>query len=367
MELRHCVAAQKRSFVWMRVITYVSSRPIVQKLLPKTLRMHRTPLKASAVPRVFDRLVRLRSAQAWVVVLLCTDAAALTDRVTGTDLWFGPAYLLVMCLAAWSLGWRAGQITGISCMVLTFAINGISLYPYGAADFAGNLGMRFGTVSIVIAVVAGMRRAYVREWWLARSDALTGALNRQAFFELAPSAIDTQRWRLLIYADLDGLKQINDVRGHAAGDSCLRAYGAAVPKMIRRNDLFARVGGDEFVILMNVRDEAAASNVASRLHKGMNGITFEGGTLRCSVGGLVVPPGQAFVDDLVRSADNLMYEAKLRGACVQIGLASQFRLMARGRARAKSRKSTAWAFGAKRIASERRVDPAGYAGNHVPE
>jgi GGDEF domain-containing protein len=137
--------------------------------------------------------------------------------------------------------------------------------------------------------------------------------------------------------------------------------------MIRRNDLFARVGGDEFVIFMNVKSEAAARNVASRLHKGMNNIAFEGETLKCSVGGLVVPPGQASVDDLVRSADNLMYEAKLRGACVQIGLASQVQPMAPGRARAKSRKSSARVFGAKRIAFERRADPIGYAGDHVSE
>nr|WP_166180969.1 GGDEF domain-containing protein [Altererythrobacter segetis] len=290
------------------------------------------------------------------MVLICTDAAAFLDLVTGPDLWFGPAYLLVICIAAWSLGWRAGQLIGVGCMVLTLALNGFNLYPYAAAAFAWNFGMRFVAISTVVAVMAGARRAYLREWWLARSDVLTGALNRQAFFELAPSAIDAGRWRLLVYADLDGLKKVNDVQGHASGDACLRAYGAAVRKMIRKNDIFARVGGDEFLIFMSVKDEAAAKTVALRLHKAMNRIKAEGDSLNCSVGGLVVPPGDACFDDLVRNADNLMYKAKLRGACLQLGIASHVQPTARGRARAKSRISSTWALGAHANAVDRRAD-----------
>lgn len=328
--------------------------------------MHWAPPKPSAVLRVFHLMVRLRSAQAWLLILFCTDAAALADLLSGPDLWVGPVYLVVICVAAWSLGWRGGFLTGVGCMGLTFAINGANLYPYGDADFAWNLGMRFVAVLTVIAVIAGVRRAYVREWWLARTDALTGALNRQAFFELAPSAIDSQKWRLLVYADLDGLKKVNDIRGHAAGDDCLRAYGTAVRKMIRRNDIFARVGGDEFLIFMNVKHEAAARTVASRLHKAMNSIPVESGNLNCSVGGLVVTPGDACVDVLVRSADYLMYEAKVRGACLQLGVASQVQRPARGRARSASRIPSAWEVARKRSVGDRRAEPESFARESAP-
>jgi len=351
--------------VELRVITYQPSARLFGRF-GKEYRMEWAPQKPSAVPRVFDRAVRLRPARAWLLILLCTDTAAFLDLLAGRDLWFGPAYLLVMCVAAWSLGWRAGQITGLGCMALTFAIHGFSLYPYGAAVLAWNLGMRFVAVSTVIAVIAGVRRAYVREWWLARSDLLTGALNRQAFFELAPSAVDAQNWRLLIYADLDGLKKVNDVRGHAAGDACLRAYGIAVSKMIRRNDIFARVGGDEFVIFMSVKDEASARVVASRLHRAMNRITTEDGNLNCSVGGLVVPPGNALVDDLVRSADGLMYEAKLRGACLQLGIASDVERPSLGRARAMSRISSSWVLAGKSRVVDRRAASKTFVRDGVP-
>ena len=322
------------------------------------------PPKAHPVPRLFDRLVRLRPAHAWLLLLFARDIAAMVDLLMGPDLWFGPVYLLVICIAAWSLGWKAGQLVGIACMGLTFAINGLALYPYGEAEFAWNLAMRFGAVSIVVVVIAGVRRAYVREWWLARTDILTGALNRQAFFELAESAVDPHGWRLLVYADFDRLKQINDELGHAAGDDCLRAYGRAVRMMSRRDDIFARVGGDEFVIFMSVRDEVAARTTAARLHNGMNSISTKCGRLRCSVGGLVVPPGRASIDDLVRSADNLMYEAKLRGACLQLGVASGVERAAIGRTGLASRGGRT--HGGNGRAADRRARPTSFVGEVLP-
>jgi diguanylate cyclase (GGDEF)-like protein len=314
---------------------------------------------SNAVERAFGRMVRLRPAKAWVVVVCCIAAGALGDFLTGRELWFGPVYLLVICIATWSLGWREGQVTGIACMVLTFGLNGVSLYPHGAANFAWNLGLRFVAVSIVVVVIAGARRAYVREWWLARTDALTKALNRQAFFELAPSAIDAHRWRLLVYADLDGMKTVNDAHGHAAGDACLRAFGAAVRSMIRRNDIFARVGGDEFLIYMSVKDESAAKAVARRLHETTNGVTVDSGTLKCSVGGLIVPPGEASIDYLVRSADGLMYEAKLRGASLQVGTAPDCELPRPGHPSARMPSPPLWAPSWTRRELDRRADSGG--------
>lgn len=274
-------------------------------------------------PRALDRLVRLGPMQAWLLVLLCADLAAIGDLATGTRLWFGPVYLFVMCITTWTLGWRAGQSVGIACMAMTFALNGPSLYPYGSTQLAGNFAMRFIAMSFVIGVIAAARRAYVREWWLARTDALTGALNRQAFFELGGALAGSGSWRLLLYADLDGLKAVNDREGHAAGDACLRAYAVTVRKIIRRDDMFARVGGDEFLLFMAVKDEAAARGLATRLHEAMNAVrTAAAGQQRCSLGALVVPPGRLSLDDLVRRADSLMYAAKQRGAGLELGEAA---------------------------------------------
>src|SRR5690606_26282599 len=108
-------------------------------------------LRPIGMPRALDRLVRLPPATAWIAVLLCVDLAALGDLATGRALWFGPAYLAVICLAAWALGWKAGMATGLGSMALTFALNGAGLYPYGAVELAANLAARFAAVSLVIA------------------------------------------------------------------------------------------------------------------------------------------------------------------------------------------------------------------------
>lgn len=241
------------------------------------------------------------------------------------------------------------MVTGIGCMALTYLINGNALYPYAEAERVWNLALRFGAISMVVAIVAGSRSAYIREWWLARTDPLTGAFNRQAFFELAEDLAQVGGWRLLIYADLDGLKRINDRQGHSAGDRAIKDFAAAVRQSIRRDDLFARVGGDEFLILMRVRDRQSAEAVAGRIHGTMNSLAGDGlANLKCSVGALIVPPGEMMIDQIIRGADKLMYQAKLHGASLQVQVANRARsTVGGGRARKASRMPNV-AFSAKR-------------------
>lgn len=281
------------------------------------------------------KLTRLPPAQSYILVLLLVDLTLLADHLSGQRIWFGPAYLLVICIATWCLGWTAGQAVGIGCMFATFVINGVELYAGGSGGFVLDLALRFVAISIIIAVIAALRRAYVHEWWLARTDPLTGAFNRQAFFELSAGLAHHGKWRLMIYADLDGLKKVNDIQGHAAGDSALKAYSAVIKRSIRMRDMFARLGGDEFVVFMSVKDEVAARSVAARLHKTMNSVEgVDQEFLRCSVGGLIVPPGEKQIDDLVRHADNLMYQAKVKGASLQIAtMPNGFGRVASGRVR----------------------------------
>ena len=268
-------------------------------------------------------MLSLKPSQAWILILLALDLAVLGDVVTGTALWFGPGYLFVMCLAAWCLGWRPGFAVGLASSLLTFAVNGLALYPNGEVNLAWNFVSRLVSISVVMAVVSGARRAYLREWWLGRSDPLTGAFNRQAFFEQGTKMARSSAWRILFYADLDGLKRINDEHGHSAGDCALKAYAEGVRRSIRSSDLFARVGGDEFLLFMEIKDPAFGGTIAERLHMAMNSIPqHHGGVSRCSLGALIVPPGARQIDDLVRQADAVMYSAKLGGALLKVETAA---------------------------------------------
>lgn len=248
------------------------------------------------------------------------------DAATGQDMWFGPFYLLVIGFGAWSLGWREAVGVGFACIAIALGANGLSLYPYGTVAALWNLGMRIASVLMFIALMDHARKSYAREWRLARTDPLTGALNRQAFFELAQASTVSRGWRMLVYADLDGLKQLNDKRGHTAGDQCLKAYADHVRTVTRAEDIFARIGGDEFLAYLKVRDEAAAKAVAIRLHREMNGIASQvDSALKCSVGVLILPPGKRMIDREVRVADELMYEAKQHGAGLVIATFRELR------------------------------------------
>ena len=104
---------------------------------------------------------------------------------------------------------------------------------------------------------------------LASHDALTGLLNRRAFDaglqrEWALAARDDVDSFVLI-ADLDGFKALNDELGHAAGDDVLRRFGCALLSVARRTDIVARIGGDEFAVLLARCDEGAVRSFERRL------------------------------------------------------------------------------------------------------
>lgn len=92
---------------------------------------------------------------------------------------------------------------------------------------------------------------------LATTDPLTGLLNRRGFEETLARALavsarrDIEYGSMLVLLDLDGFKEINDSHGHAAGDACLQHIGELLSGAVRKSDAVARMGGDEFALLLN--------------------------------------------------------------------------------------------------------------------
>lgn len=267
--------------------------------------------------------LRLSRRDAWSVVLFASGLTSMADYWSGSEIWLGPVYLLIISFAAWSLGWAEAIVVGVSCLAITFAVNGFELYPYGSAAEVPNIAVRVLAVLVLVSLLHSIRQMYAREWRVSRIDALTTALNRKAFFELTASRASSRAWSVLIFADMDGFKQLNDECGHIAGDECLVRFVKAVRKSIRKDDVFARLGGDEFAIYLDVKTEASAKAVAVRLHQTMNSIQLADGTrLKCSVGALLIPPGRRAIDGELRTADALMYEAKGLGSSLIVGTAS---------------------------------------------
>jgi diguanylate cyclase (GGDEF)-like protein len=123
----------------------------------------------------------------------------------------------------------------------------------------------------------------------ARTDSLTGALNRRAMEEAALREMArSMRYGYMlcmIMIDIDNFKHLNDSRGHAAGDCALQAFSREVKSMLRRPDLLARTGGDEFTILLPDTTSAAGVAAAERVRQAIEAleVPFAGGPIRFTV------------------------------------------------------------------------------------
>jgi len=141
---------------------------------------------------------------------------------------------------------------------------------------------------------------------LADRDPLTGAINRRALRDIFKTV--QGRGAMLLFFDLDGFKKINDEHGHSAGDHCLQLFAAALKESFRPNDHVVRYGGDEFLVVAQGLDRAAADarvgDVSARL-------SMQRGKLMCrfSVGMSELQPGGQ-PELALQTADQNMYKAK---------------------------------------------------------
>jgi diguanylate cyclase (GGDEF)-like protein/PAS domain S-box-containing protein len=158
---------------------------------------------------------------------------------------------------------------------------------------------------------------------LSRTDALTGLLNRRAFFEdELPRHIDRLEFNnspaALIYVDLDHFKQVNDVYGHQKGDDVLLIIRDFLLNQVRPGDVVARLGGDEFAIWLNDIDTEAAARRCDRLLEASRFLKEYSGLPDKPLGvslGLAIyrPDTKESVEMLIGRADAAMYEAKRSG------------------------------------------------------
>lgn len=151
----------------------------------------------------------------------------------------------------------------------------------------------------------------------ARFDPLTGLVNRHEVFErLSFRDRRSGRCTAVLFCDVDRFKEVNDGRGHAAGDEVLRVVAERVSGVIRLDDVAARIGGDELlVILWGVHDLDEAVQVATGIrHAVAEPIDLPGGAVSVSLSvGVTIAQSGEDADILVARADRAMYEAKRAG------------------------------------------------------
>ena len=163
--------------------------------------------------------------------------------------------------------------------------------------------------------------AHRRLSWLAHNDPLTGLMNRTQFRERLQSWLQPVQGECSALAvmvlDLDGFKQVNDSRGHAAGDLLLQAVGDRLRSVVRRQDSVARLGGDEFALIVpGVHSRGDLAPMLDRVFAALSAplrVQEHAVSLRASIGVAIAPGDGTDVDLLLQRADAAMYTAKQAG------------------------------------------------------
>ncbi len=151
---------------------------------------------------------------------------------------------------------------------------------------------------------------------LADVDALTGLYNRRAFLERARQIAELARRYgfplAMLLLDVDHFKQINDRAGHAVGDEVLHRLGQVVRRSLRRTDIAARFGGDEFVVLLPYTDLEGAREAAERIRQQVHALDRPV-RFTVSIGVAAVAGAEALIENLLTRADRALYRAKEEG------------------------------------------------------
>lgn len=195
---------------------------------------------------------------------------------------------------------------------------GAGLVTYRAILGLGLPSIYVGTGVAAVMVVAGDLAHQLRRQM--RHDPLTDVLNRRGLDEAAVRAIANARRYgrplALVVCDLDGFKALNDGHGHIAGDAALRGFAQLLGSAVRRGDIVARMGGDEFGLLLVETDAAAAADVMERVRAEIGCLILPNAPharLRASFGVAQLQAGDEQLDDMVARADAALYDAKRDG------------------------------------------------------
>lgn len=153
---------------------------------------------------------------------------------------------------------------------------------------------------------------------MARVDVLTGLYNRRAFIELGDAAfVNAKRYKhplSVLVLDLDFFKRINDTYGHGVGDSVIQKMAELIGLGVRESDISARIGGEEFAVVLIETDLSRGIDLAERLRKAVSTTIMDMGTgFSASFGVAQMTPENKSLNALIVQADKALYEAKEGG------------------------------------------------------
>lgn len=234
-------------------------------------------------------------------------------------------YLLVVITSALALGRVATVVNMIviaCCFVwLDYPRTRTVLFDTYGVDFLGRLAPLALVAYVTTMLSADTRKAMSEVKTLSETDDLTGILNRRAFLSLSTHTVNmAQRYARdfsVVMMDSDSMKAVNDEYGHEAGDELLKAMVTHAQQELRRPDLLARYGGDEFVLLLPDTNAEGARLTAERIRERIEKTPLVIGnaqvSITASMGVAAYPEHGANYDEVFESADMALYSSKTNG------------------------------------------------------
>lgn len=258
---------------------------------------------------------------AWLVNLvgLCVVAGVgILDGITGSDYSFSVFYFVTVTFVAWYIGRKSAILIALSGSV-SWSIADIvaKRYHENILAFIWNDVVKLSLLLFGAYVISELKSRLDFEEKLARTDPLTGIANRRSFSEVAGDEIRrSHRYQdcfSIIYLDIDNFKTVNDTLGHSEGDQLLQQVAATITANIRESDIVARLGGDEFGLLLPESGSEASVAVATKMCASLKADVEAVWPVTFSIGMVTYRTAPADVNEMIRIADQLMYEVKNSG------------------------------------------------------
>ncbi len=243
----------------------------------------------------------------------------LIDFKINLDISFSIFYLLPIVIPSWFVSKEVGLLMAV-LSAWTESIANLTLVYLDSISlsFCWNASVKISWYLIVSYLIYKLRSGLDREQELARIDDKTGVANKRLFFELSRLEVKkANRYRhplTVVYMDIDDFEKINRELSYAIGDKILQVAAETIKSNIRETDIIARIGGDEFIILLPGNGYESAQTVIYRLQKELLLIMDNNDwPVTFSIGAVtfINPPNS--VEEMIQCADRLMYLVKTNG------------------------------------------------------